>query len=218
MKWTAVVFLMLASLSCYAQQYSNETKMKIENRGSSEERLFRRLIPQAALILSDYRGSDSSRYQNRNGFSIGALLDLGSGYNLVGETGLLFRQLNAASQYGAWNTNYSYNYLSVPIAAKYYFSGQENTSLYVKAGAMGSTQVSQSTTTSAGSAGPVYSVNDQNFEVSALGGIGAKFYISQDTDFIVEGNYSRDVNTIFMTGNGIYNASLNLSAGVTVNL
>ncbi len=214
-----MVFIVLGFLSkIYGQEYSNQSKMRFENRGSSEERLVRRIIPQASIILSDYKGADAPDYLNKNGFSVGALADLGTDYNLVLETGLLFRQFNAGSQFALWNTNYTNNYLSVPVAAKYYFSGQENTSFYVKGGAMGSTLVSQSTSSTPGNAGPIYSVNDQNFEVSALGGFGAKFFISRDTDFVVEGVYTRDVNAIFTNPAGVYIGALNFSAGVTVNL
>jgi hypothetical protein len=218
-----MVFIVLSFVlgfisSAYAQEYSNETKMRFENRGSSEERLVRRIIPQAAILLSDYKGGDAPNYQNKNGFSVGALVDFGTDYHFVVESGLLYRQLNAGSQFALWNTNYSNNYLSLPVAAKYYFQGQENTSVYIKGGAMGSTLLSQTVNSTPGSGGPVYSVNDQNFEVSALGGLGAKFFITRDTDFVVEGVYTRDVNAIFTNGAGVYNSALNLSAGVTVNL
>jgi len=216
--FTLFTILIVGPFAMSQQLTSNEVKLRIENRGSSEERFVRRLIPQAAIISSDYRGSDAPYYANRPGFSVGALFDFGPGYNLVGESGVLYRQFSAATQGElGGSVQYTNNYLALPLTAKYYFGGQENTSLYLKAGLMMSTLVSQTANTSAGYSGPIYDVNNRNFELSALGALGGKFYLSPQTDLVIEGAYSRATDS-WTNASGIYNAAWNVSAGLAVNL
>ena len=203
----------VCSLSYAGQEGSTETT--VDRSASSEQRLVRRIIPQADLVYSNYQGD----VINRQGYAVGALVDLGTGYHLVVETGALYRQLNASFNNSFGNTDYTANYISVPASLKWYFSGQENSSLYIKAGAQASTLINQNATYSPGYTGSSRDLNGRSWEFAGLGGVGAKLYLSRSSDLILEADYTRATDTLFTNANGnVYDSAFNFGAGVAFNL
>lgn len=181
---------------------------------SSPERFVRRIMPQASVVFSQVQGADAGDYYGRNGFTAGALVDLGGG-DLVVETGALYREMGLIRQSGGPALNVQY--LSFPVAAKYYFFGQESTSPYVKGGAMGSTLLSQNANNSPGYTGTQFNVAARSWELSALAGVGGKFYLSPGADALVEMSYIRAIDSLTPDAS-IYSASVNLTAGIAISL
>ncbi len=180
----------------------------------SSDRFFRRVILTGSLVNAGYQGGGSSRYNNANGYSAGVLLDLAGTSNLVLETGALYRHLGTTVDNGLARDNaYTANYLSVPITAKYYFNGQENTSFYAKAGLMGSTLVSDNTAYIA----PTTKIGARSWEASLLGGLGFKVNVASSSDLLIEADYNRSIQSVF-PGTDIYRSDLTGSLGVAFNL
>jgi opacity protein-like surface antigen len=168
---------------------------------------------EASLSNIGFQGDDSTRYSSANGYSAGALVDLLGTSNLVLETGVLYRQLGTTYKNGLGDNRFTANYISVPISAKYYFSGQEVTSLYLKAGVMGSTLISDNTVY----ATPTTRIGARSWETAFLAGVGVKVNLSDVSDLIVEGDYSRSIESVFNNAS-IYRSDLSAALGFAVNL
>jgi hypothetical protein len=190
---------------------SNQTDMP--RRSSSSDRIIRRLIIEGSLVNAGYEGGDSSRYSKPNGYSAGALLDLIGTDKLVLETGALYRQLGTNIDNGLKNNTWTANYISVPVSAKYYFNGQENTSLYLKAGAMGSTLISNNTYY----ATPTTQIGARSWETAVLAGLGLKLNLSAETDLMLEADYNRALDSLF-ADSSLYRSDLAATLGFAVNL
>jgi hypothetical protein len=215
-KLAVVAAISLLSAVSFGASENNSGQIQTEapRRSSSEERIIRRINPQAGLIWSEYRGTDNKVYFGSNGFSAGATLDLFGTQKMVFETGLLYRQRNASADSGFGTTTFTARYLSVPADLKYYFNGQENTSLYIKAGAMGSNLLDSNTTRTV--SGSTVNFNADQWELDGITGLGLKFYLSPSTDLFVEADYQRPWSNMF-NGNYAYSA-LSANAGFGVNL
>lgn len=177
----------------------------------------RRLLPQAQVTYSNYQNSFSTNYLDRQGWAVGALLDLGTHRHWVVETGLLYREINGGFQTSFGMTNFSYDYLSLPTAAKFYLTGQDSTSLYFKAGAMASTLTTSTVTVAPGNRKSIPDLNSKNWEVSGIVGAGMKFVVTPQSDIFVEAGYSRPLDILLSQALG-YNGSWNLTGGFGINL
>lgn len=215
MKLIFILCFCFLTVGAFAQENSNTTST--ENTASSPHRLVRRIMPQVQLIYSNYQSDATTNYINKQGWGAGALFDFGTAQHLVLESGLLYRELNGGFQNTYGSTTYTFDYLSLPVAAKVYFSGQENTSFYLKAGAMASTQTASNVVYSPGYAGSAQSVNGRAWEFAGLGGAGMKFVLTPQSDIFIEADYSRPTDILFTTATG-YNAAWNLGAGFGLNL
>ncbi|MGE3974724.1 MAG: outer membrane beta-barrel protein [Bdellovibrionales bacterium] len=205
--------VLLAATTTFAQE-AGTIEANAERESSSPERFFRRIIAVGSLTNAGYEGGDSSRYEKPNGYNVGILLDLLGMNKLVLETGALYRQLGTTMENGLGENHLTANYISVPATAKYYFSGQERNSLYLKAGAMGSTLVSNNTAYVTSS---TTKIGARTWETALIGGLGAKLVLNETTDLVLEGSYTRALDSVFEDVE-VYRSDYSGTLGVAVNL
>jgi hypothetical protein len=211
-----LAFSVLSGISFAAQaQYgsSNQTAIFGDGTPRSPDRFVRRLIVEGSFANAGYQGGDSPRYSSPNGYAAGGVADLLGSNELVLETGVLYRQFGTNYSNGLGNNSFTANYISVPVDAKYYFSGQEATSLYLKLGVLGSTLISNNNYYPT----PTTQIGAKAWETAALGGIGAKFAMTSATDVIVEADYARALDSVF-DGYNVYRSDFIGSVGVALNL
>ena len=177
------------------------------------DRTFRRLIPEVSLANAGYEGGDSTRYSSPNGFAAGFMVDLFGKENLVMELGALYRQFGTTYSNGVLNNKYTADYISIPLTAKYYFSGQEVTSFFLKAGVMGSTLVSKNSTYQT----PTTQIGARSWETAFVAGLGGKISMTDRTDFVIEADYSRSIDSV-LNGANVYRSDLSGVLGVAINL
>jgi len=182
-------------------------------QASSPERFFRRLIVEGALVNAGTEGGDISRYSKPNGYSAGVLFDLLGTQELVLETGVLYRQFGTTVENSFGDNSFTANYISVPVSAKYYFNGQENTSPYLKAGAMGSTLISNNTIY----ASRTLQLGPNAWETALLAGLGIKVNLTSSSDLLIEADYTRSLDSVF-TNQNVYRSDLGAALAVAVNL
>ena len=206
----AVLFLGTFAKPVYAQG-TNEAGARRDS--SSPDRLVRRVIVEGAFINAGYQGADTTRYSKPNGYDAGVLFDLFGNAGMVLETGVLYRQLGTTYDNGLGSNSFTANYISVPVSAKYYFNGQENTSLYMKAGVMGSTLISNNTMY----ATPTTQIGAQAWETALLAGLGVKFNLSSASDLLIEADYNRALDSLF-ADSSVYRSDLSAALGVAINL
>jgi hypothetical protein len=180
---------------------------------SSPDRFFRRAIVEGSLVNAGWEGSQNTRYSKPNGYAAGILFDIIGTQSLVLELGAMYRQLGTTVDNGLGSNDFTANYISVPVAAKYYFSGQESTSLYLKAGLMGSVLVSNNTVY----ATRTTQVGPNNWETAALAGLGLKVNVASSTDLLLEADYTRSIDSVFSNQN-VYRSDLGAALGVAINL
>ncbi len=191
----SLALLFTTSVSAWAEPYEvpqSETSTQPRQEPSSG-RFLRRLIIEGSLVNAGYQGGDTSRYKKPNGYSAGLLLDLVGTANLVIETGVLYRQLGTSLENSVEDRDFTANYISVPVSAKYYFGGQEGTSLYAKAGVMGSTLISNNSLYTT----PTTKIGARRWETSLLAGLGFKLNVATATDVLVEADYARAFESVF---------------------
>lgn len=217
----ATLLVLFSSSYGLAQSYSSEEE---ENLGRSsaymitvppnENRFFRRIILGGGLINSGYEGADLSRYSRPNGYIAGILLDIIGTKKLVFEVGAQYRELVSNFEASAApDSTVVAQYLTVPVNAKYYFNGQNATSLFIKGGVLGSTLLSNN---------KIYS--DQNkeigprlWETALQAGMGVKLNLSPYSDLIIEANYNRSVDPIY-ENSSIFRSDLIANAAVALTL
>ena len=202
-----------ASISAGADDTVTTTQTTVTTEGRSQDRFFRRIIFEGSLVNAGYQGDDSARYSNPNGYSAGILFDLLGRRGLVLETGALYRQLGTTYDNGLGANTFTANYISIPFDLKYYFSGQEVTSLYLKAGVLGSTLISNNTMY----ATPATQIGANAWETAFLGGLGCKFNLSSATDLLLEADYSRSINSVFDNAS-VYRSDISAALGFAINL
>ncbi len=196
-----------------ASDYNMSESSLPTRTASSEGRFARRLMVEGALLNAGFEGGDNSRHNQPNGYSAGLLGDfIGTGL-IVMEAGALYRQMGTTPQNGFGNNSFTANYISVPLSAKYYFTSQEFSSLYVKAGYMGSTLISNNTYYSS----PTRQLGAQQWESAVLGGIGYKINLGSSTDILVEANYNRGLDSVFADSN-VYRSDVSGALGFAMNL
>ena len=177
------------------------------------ERLIRRLMIEGSFSNAGFDGTHGNFYSKQNSYTIGMLTDLLGEKKWVLETGVLFRQSNTLIDNGITNNVYSANYISIPLSAKYYLSGQVGTSFYVKAGAMESNLISNDN---------VYASDNtlnktRSWETALLAGIGAKINLSPATDILIEINYNRALESM-LVNSSVYRSDINAALGLALNL
>lgn len=206
-------FICTGSVARAADDSTGTTQGQVTTESHNSDRFFRRIMAEAAYSNVGFQGDNTSRYSQPNGYTAGILLDIIGTGNWVMELGALYRQFGTNYNNGLGNNSFTANYISVPIDAKYYFSGQEGTSLYIKAGAMGSTLTSNNTLY----ATPTTQVGARQWETAFLGGVGCKIGLNDTTDLLIEGDYSRSIDSVF-DGSNVYRSDISAGAGVSVNL
>ena len=207
----AAATCLLPTISLAATTGSSESTNT--NDSSNPNRIVRRVILEGSLTNAGYDGGQASRYSKANGYAVGALFDLLGSGSLVLEMGVLYRQLGTTIDNGLGNNDFTANYISVPASLKYYLSGQERTSLYLKAGVLGSTLISGNQIYIT----PTTHVGARSWETSFLAGVGLKVDLTQKTGLIGEVDYNRATDSIF-PGSDIYRSDITGTLGLALNL
>lgn len=211
---TVLVFSFVANCAHAEEEGAAGTsEEEASQRSTSSSRFFRRFIVEGSMVNAGYEGNESSRYTKPNGFSVGALLDLLGSANLVLETGAVYRQLGTTVNDGLADNSFTANYISVPVSAKYYFSGQEASSFYIKGGVMGSTLISDNTIFTS----PTTQIGARSWEAAFLAGIGYKFALASVTDALLEVDYNRSISSVFPDMD-IYRSDITGTLGFAFNL
>ncbi len=201
----------LFSIGARGNDVRSETSITSSEQPAN--RFLRRIFIEGSLSNVGYEGQGAPRYSRPNGYTAGALLDLLGQNKLVLETGALYRQIGTTIDNGLGDNSLTANYVSVPISGKYYFSGQEANSLYLKAGVMGSTLISSNTIY----ATQTIKVGPRNWETAVLAGVGMKFDITPAADLVLEGTYARALESAFADSD-IYRSDLNVALGMAFDL
>lgn len=188
------------------------------NYASDSNNLVNRVIPNASVIISRFVGDDSSGFQNKTGFGIGATTDIGRS-ELVFETGILYQQLGATAKNDNLNVSIDLNYLSVPLEAKLYLSGQNTSSLYLKGGLMPSFLTSKNLTVSNSIVAVSTSdllVND--FDLRGVIGIGAKIDLNQRAALVLESTYMTGITKVSSTNEDVHNSAITFTSGLAIEI
>lgn len=191
----------LITVSSTAQAQSSTTELRTQVTSESSERFFRRAIPQTQMIVANFKNAGQATPEVRGGWGGGALFDLGRDSKWVTESGLIYQQVFAGSQRNSAKPTQS---LSVPVAFKYYFTGQDETSFYAKAG------LELSTVSSTGEFGSSYNTG-------ALFGIGLKYILTPQIDIYVDATYVRSIESMLQKRAGL-DSLFGAAAGVGFNL
>ena len=215
----SLVVLFFAFLGCWSftafgdDEGGGSSHTSVTNENRSQDRFFRRINFEGTLANAGYQGDESTRYSKPNGYSAGVLFDLLGNGGLVLETGALYRQFGTTYNNGLGDNSFTANYISVPVDLKFYLSGQEATSFFLKAGVLGSTLISNNTMY----ATPTTQIGAKSWETAFLGGLGIKFNLSSATDLLLEVDYSRSIDSVFSDAS-IYRTDLSAALGFAVNL
>ncbi len=176
-----------------------------------------RIIPQVSFIVSNFTGNEL-KFDSKVGFSAGVAADIGSS-NLVAESGILYRQLGTqtTNQFGQ-NLVLNLGYIGLPLMAKVYTNTTRHSSAaYFKGGIIPQILIYKSV--SGSQAGSDFPINSLDLEAAL--GIGGRFPISQDNDFVLEATLNRGVTNVGASSSGgadVFNAALLVTAGIGVNL
>lgn len=181
---------------------------------SNDRSVISRVMPVVGMIDSNLvGGSTDDSFSSKIGLQVGGLMDIGHS-DAVLETGVLYRQLGATIESAQVNLNY----IAIPVGGKYYFSGQEDSSVFINGGIM--PQFAVSRTISSGSASVDASGIFGSFDLDAYLGVGGKISMGDRTDFVVDLTYSRGLTNLNATqGDATFNNSaFGLTAGVAFAL
>lgn len=177
-----------------------------------------RITPEASVIGSTFTGTMASEsFGAKTGFGAGILVDLGRS-SYVFETGLLYRRLGTevSGFYTDQNFIWSLNYLSLPLAMKYFFRGQDLTSLYLKLGVMPSMLLSEDM--ALGSTQQWTATYNNSVDLSGIIGVGVKVALSHSADLILEATYNPGLTRAFGPDTPFYNTSVAFTSGVALRL
>ncbi len=208
-----VISLLGGGLTASAEIGGGSSETSATQAYRDQDRFFRRVLIEGSVANAGYEGGDSSRYTKPNGYTAGMLVDLLGNRALVVETGAMYRQFGTTFNNGVENHKYTADYLSIPLSLKYYFSGQESTSFYLKAGVMGSRLLSNTNLYPTSTV----QIGTRAWETALLGGVGGKFQISPSTDVLVEADYTRALDSAF-SGSNTYRSDLSGALGLAINL
>jgi hypothetical protein len=245
MKLRLVALFIISQIFCLASS-ALETSKKISS--TEQTPLIGRITPSVSLILSGFSNVDknsfASPYRDRDkrlGTGAGVTVDIGRS-NLVLETGLLYQQLGSdISSIPIPGFNFigalsggpelKLDYLAIPIEAKYYFSGQEKSSWYVKGGLIPSFLVSKYAEISSQVFGyqnggfgwreQTTSTNDvpaNNIVVPVIIGIGGKMNVSDHIAIILETTYQYSMTPIFTDSPNSTISAISFTTGLDIDL
>jgi opacity protein-like surface antigen len=208
----SVAALTFLSVSALAQEETT-TRTSVTGESRAPDRFVRRIMVEGSLANAGYQGDTEGRYSKPNGYTAGILADLIGSDKMVLETGVLYRQFGTDYASGIGPNTFTANYISVPLAAKYYFRDQEETSFYMKGGVMGSTLISDNR---------LYETATSQFgarawETAFLVGLGMKFNLTAATDLLVEADYSRSIDSVF-NNYSVYRSDISGALGLAINL
>ncbi|MCC6277825.1 MAG: PorT family protein [Oligoflexia bacterium] len=202
---------------------SKASQIETNTPSTASEAKISRMIPHVGLLLSSYTGIDGAGAETKTGFEVGALVDLGR-QKTVFETGVLYRQMGAYSVAAIGGDTISSgieaDYLSVPLNAKYYVHGQNQTSLVLKGGIAPSYLISQRAKSSNmnGLSGSTEDTRLSRFDLGLIMGVGGRLLTGEKSSLLLEATYYRGLTNAFETTNNAYNAAFGFSAGFAVEM
>ena len=152
----------------------------------------RDIIPEFGLVMGDETLSGSSGH---TGMLIGGAVDLFRfGGNWTFETGLQYKQMGTS----VGNNSLTMNYITVPLAAKYYFGGERETGFYAKGGMVPGINVAHSETTTVGGQSNTADIQDANtLDLGIMVGVGGKLQLSRSIDLLLEADYVRGITSLY---------------------
>jgi hypothetical protein len=215
MKLFAVVTALIFTASLALAQ-TNSVSEKMDQPNLTNNSNVSRIIPQVSFIDSNFTGSDF-KFDSKVGFSAGVAADIGTS-NLVAESGILYRQLGTqTSQYGN-NLVLNLGYIGLPLMAKVYTStARHSAAAYFKGGII--PQILIYKNISGSQPGGDFPINSLDLEAAV--GLGGRFPISQNNDFVLEATLNRGVTNVGASSSGgadVFNAALLVTAGIGINL
>lgn len=196
---------------------TSSTKIEIDSPRQKPKAT--RITPELSMISSTFVGSGAQDSKSITKLAIGGNIDIGE-QNLVTETGLLYRQVGANETASIKSVltpvETDLNYLTIPVAAKFYFSNQHESSFFAKAGLAPSllvgNQFIQSTTV------PKFrSADPSSFAVDALVGLGGKFQLTNEIGLVLEISYWRGLTPVY-SGSSVYTSNFTNSLGLCIQL
>jgi hypothetical protein len=96
------------------------------------------------------------------------------------------------------NNSITMNYITVPLAAKYYFGGERETGFYAKGGVVPGINVAHSMTTTAQGQSNTVDIQDVNtLDFGVLVGVGGKLQLGGNTDLLLEADYVRGITSLY---------------------
>jgi hypothetical protein len=232
-----IVLILVFSFAMYGVQAfaavqsseTSSTRAKSSSRiRSSGPHSIKRLIPQFSLIVSNFAGDSSEGFNNKTGFGAGVTAEIGSS-KMVVETGLLYKQSGAKAPFdylqnggGVATTDLHVDlaYLGIPLLGKYYFSGQQSDSLYLKGGLIPSLVVAKSISLEMNGQSFSESGFEMNgFDLAATIGLGGRFNVNPASDLLIEVSYARSFTQTGLVGApDLFNSGVSVTAGLGIGL
>lgn len=219
MKHLLIVLMAFASLQAAAQ--NGETRSTIRNT-ETESQAGYELVPVLGLGAMSLKGDVSSDWNPDVAASGGGLFELGSGTTTL-QTGLLYNTNSMTAKgeglLGTLEVKVKWDYLSVPILAKFNFMGNSSRTVYMKLGVMPSFMTHKSIEANWGD----YKTGDvplKTFDAIAVGGIGGAIRVAQNKAIIIEGTYLRGLTDINGSGSGgkVYNEGFLITSGFSFGM
>lgn len=177
------------------------------------------VTPELSVISSTFVGGGSNDAKSITKISVGGTIDIGES-NLVTETGVLYRQIGAGETVSikstATDVETDLNYLTVPIAAKYYFNNRHESSFFAKVGFAPSLLVGNDIIET--THGPnVRNEDPRAFAVDGLVGLGGKYQITEQVGIVLEVSYWRGLTSVY-SGANVYTSNFVNTIGFNINL
>jgi hypothetical protein len=191
-----------------------------------DNRFVRRITPFLGAIGSTLTGDSGSAFTAKGSYSAGGLVELGGSGILVLETGLMYRSMGAevrdfysSSSYTSDydRPKFNLNYLTIPLNAKVYFSGQKGTSMYAKGGLMGSRLMSKNVEYRGTSTTQLGAVGVRDNELAWDLGLGVAIEGNKNLQVMIDATWMRGITTISTLDN-TYNEGLLVAVGLAFNL
>lgn len=215
-----LALMSVVSLSAYGETEKGEDNLKgggeitttVKEIRMPSDSGFRRIMVEGSAVSATYDGTDASKYSLPSGYSVGVLFDLIGKNEMVLETGLVYRRVSTNVESGLPDNTLNADYVGIPLSAKYYFSGQDVTSIYLKAGVIGSALTGNNTIIAAKNR----NVEPKLWQTGAQAGLGVKFDFARDASVLVEVDYLRAFESVFDNAT-VYRSDASAALGMGMN-
>jgi hypothetical protein len=215
-------FLLITTASARADYYDTAPSVyrSYVNTAPPQSEWVPRLTVDAGFITSTIVGPPAAGTGNIGGFVGGTAIDIGP-KQFVGEIGLRFLQqgFSYIGNYSNGSENFTANYLSIPVFAKYYFSDPNKGAFFVKLGALNSFLLGGTVSSDFGTFN--FSPSDlqgSGFDFSPAAGVGGLIPLSRSVALQLLGMYSHGVTPALNSNGAIYFQTFSFTAGVAFRL
>ncbi|MGE3973938.1 MAG: porin family protein [Bdellovibrionales bacterium] len=214
MRLSLLVVPALLSLAVNAYAQSGGT-VQTSAPAAPREGVVSQVIPEISYLSSTWIAEDAPSLKSKPGLGAGVRIEMGRS-NGVFETGLLYRQYGTTASNRGLEEEANFNYLVVPVLAKYYFNGQEQGGLFIKGGLMPSLLVSKEYKQTY--AGRTYSTSDlsnvSSVVLDATVGMGFSASLNPTTNFVFDAGYVRGMTSVTSSGRTVTNSVFNIGVGI----